>query len=274
MQRVTRLIVHVLFYAALGVFLVVVLLPIYYIWLPAFEEGGRFYSTPLNYFPDDFTLDRFRYAFRDLPVLRYMLNTVFLATTSTVIALIISFLAAYAIARIRFPGANAILVGLLLSSVLPWSATVVPLFDLYQKMRLMDTLHGLLLLYVSALLPLTVWVLVSFIRQIPREIEDAARVDGASLLRLIRHIVAPMAGPGIATMFGINFIVSWNEFFIPLIFARGPKSKVINSALVEQYAGNLGMMSTISILSTIPVFAVTLLLQRRIMEGIVVGAIK
>ena len=270
----TRLIVRVLFYVALGVFLVVVLLPIYYIWLPAFEEGGRFYSTPLNYFPGDFTLDRFRYAFRDLPVGRYMLNTAFLATTSTVIALIISLLAAYAIARIQFPGANAILVGLLLSSVLPWSATIVPLFDLYQELQLMDTLQGLLLLYVSALLPLTVWVLVSFIRQIPREIEDAARVDGASLPGLIRHIVAPMAGPGIATMFAINFIVSWNEFFIPLIFARGPRSKVINSALAEQYAGNLGMMSTISILSTIPVFAVTLLLQRRIMEGIVVGAIK
>ena len=130
-------------------------------------------------------------------------------------------LAAYALARLQFPGGNLILVGLLASSMLPGTATVIPLFQMYQRLQLMDTLQGLLLLYGSGLLPVTTWVLVSFLRQVPIEVEDAAKVDGAGFLPLLWHIVLPVIRPGMATMFVINFIVGWNEFFTPLIFARG-----------------------------------------------------
>jgi hypothetical protein len=99
--------------------------------------------------------------------------------------------------------------------------------------KLMNTLAGLLLLYVSGLLPVTTWTLVSFLRQVPVEIEDAAKVDGAGFLPLLLHVVLPVVRPGMATMFVINFIVGWNEFFIPLIFARGPGAKVITMALSE-----------------------------------------
>ncbi len=168
-----------------------------------------------------------------LPIGRYMFNTAFLATVSTLLAIAVSLLAAYALARLQFPGANLVLVGLLASSMLPGSSTVIPLFQMYQRLQLMDTLQGLLLLYGSGLLPVTVWVLVSFLRQVPIEIEDAAKVDGASLFPLLWHIVLPVIRPGLATMFLINFIAGWNEFFIPLVFARGPSSKVITMALSE-----------------------------------------
>jgi len=124
-----------------------------------------------------------------------------------------SLLAAYALARLPFPGANLVLVGLLASSMLPGSSTVIPLFQMYQQFQLMDTLHGLLLLYGSGLLPVTVWVLVSFLRQVPIEIEDAAKVDGASFLPMLWNIILPVIRPGLATMFLINFIAGWNEFF-------------------------------------------------------------
>jgi len=132
---------------------------------------------------------------------------------STVLALMASLLAAYALARLPFPGANLVLVGLLASSMLPGSSTVIPLFQMYQQFQLMDTLHGLLLLYGSGLLPVTVWVLVSFLRQVPIEIEDAAKVDGASFLPMLWNIILPVIRPGLATMFLINFIAGWNEFF-------------------------------------------------------------
>jgi ABC-type glycerol-3-phosphate transport system permease component len=211
-----------------------------------------------------------------------MLNTTLLATVSTVLALAVSLLAAYALARIDFPGANLVLIGLLASSMLPGTATVIPLFQMYQQVRLMDTLHGLLLLYGSALLPITTWVLVSFLRQVPIEIEDAAKVDGAGFAPLLWHIVLPVIRPGMATMFVINFIVGWNEFFTPLIFARGAGAKVIMMAISEaqvigssnQFYLQWGNMSAVAILATIPVFIITLLFQRQIVEGITSGVFK
>jgi ABC-type glycerol-3-phosphate transport system permease component len=272
----------ILFYFLLGLFLLVVLLPIYYIFLTAFAPGDRLFTMPLSYLPQSLNLERFQVVFNALPIPRYLLNTVWLATISTVIALFISFLAAYAIARLDFPGANLVLVGLLASSMLPGTSTVIPLFQMYQKLKLMNTLSGLLLLYASALLPVTTWVLVSFLKQVPVEIEDAAKVDGAGFFPLLLNIVLPVVRPGIATMFLINFIVGWNEFFIPLIFARGPGAKVITMALSEaqvvgsstQFYQAWGNMSAVAILATIPVFIITLIFQRQIVEGIMSGVFK
>jgi ABC-type glycerol-3-phosphate transport system permease component len=282
MYRIQRMAGNVLFYVVLALFLIVVLLPIYYIFLTAFAPGDKLFSKPLSYVPQSFDLARFQNIFAALPIGRYMLNTALLATVSTLLALTVSLLGAYAIARLNFPGANWIMVGLLASSMLPGTATVIPLFQMYQQLRLMDTLAGLLLLYGSALLPVTSWVLVSFLRQVPVEIEDAAKVDGAGFFPLLWHIVLPVIRPGMATMFVINFIVGWNEFFIPLIFARGPSSKVITMALTEaqvigssnQFYMQWGNMSAVAILTTVPVFIITLVFQRQIVEGITSGVFK
>ena len=174
------------------------------------------------------------------------------------------------------------MIGLLASSMLPGTATVIPLFQMSQQLKLMDTLHGLLILYGSALLPITTWVLVSFLRQVPVEIEDAAKVDGASFFALLWRIVLPVIRPGVATMFLINFIVGWNEFFTPLIFARGAGAKVITMALSEaqvigaasEFEVSWGNMSAVAILATIPVFILTLIFQRQIVEGITSGVFK
>lgn len=281
--RLQKIALRVLFYAGLIAFLVIVLLPIYYIFLTAFAPSDKVFTKPLTYIPQSMEIfNRYQRIFAGLPIVQYLLNTVFLATTSTLIALALSFLAAYAIARYEFPGANLILLTLLASTMLPSVATVIPLFQMFQSLQLMNTLHGLLILYVSPLLPITVWVLTSFIKQMPKEVEDAAKVDGANLFRLIWHIVLPMIRPGIATMFVINFIASWNEFFIPLIFARGPASKVITMALTEsqmieasnQFYVNWGNMSAVAILVTAPVFIITLIFQRQIVEGLYSGVFK
>lgn len=273
---------NIVFYVVLIAFMVYILLPIYYVALTAFTATDKLFSRPLNYIPESLGLHRYREIFDSLPIWRYMANTTFLATASTLIALFLSFLGAYAIARLDFPGANIILVGLLASSMLPAAVTVIPLFQMYQELKLMNTLWGLLLLYASSLLPVTTWVLVSFIKQVPSEMEDAAKVDGAGFVPLLRHIVLPVVQPGMATMFLINFIVGWNEFFTPLIFARGPNSKVITNALSEAqqvgsatiYYQRWGNMSAVAIVATLPVFIVTLVFQRQIVEGITSGVFK
>lgn len=270
------------FYVVLGAFLVIILLPLYYIFLAAFSSGEQVFTKPLSYLPQSLGLERYGEIFDALPIGRYLVNTFLISTVSTLISLFICFMAAYSIARLRFPGANVVLVGLLISSMLPWVASVIPLFEMYQELHLMNTFQGLVLLYVSALLPFTTWVLVSFIKQLPVEIEEAAKVDGASFIGLLRQIVLPMIFPAMATLFLINFIVNWNEFFTPLIFARGEGLKVITMALFEaqsiggasQYYQNWGNMSAVAILATIPVFVITLAFQRRITEGITAGAVK
>lgn len=270
------------FWLGLVAFLVIVLLPIYYIFLAAFVPGTRVFTKPLTYIPETLGIERFRSIFEEIPILRYLWNTLLLSTVSAVVSLLICFLAAYAIARIAFPGAGLVLIILLLTSMLPGISAVIPLFKLYQRVHLMDTVQGLVILYVSAVLPFTTWVFVSFIRQIPMEIEEAARVDGASFFQVIREIVLPLLTPAMATLFLINFIASWNEFFTPLVFARGEKSKVITVAITE--AGGIGAdsqfftswsnISAVAIIATLPVFVLTLAFQRQITDGITSGAVK
>lgn len=282
LRRPGRLIGKALFYAGVVAFLLSILLPIYYIFLTAFAPGDMLFTKPLNYLPRTMGIERFSLILTALPIPRYLANTVFLSTVSTLISLLISFMGAYAIARLRFPGANAVLVGLLASSMLPGAVTVIPLFQMFQTVGLMDSVRGLLILYVSGTLPMTTWVLVSFLRQVPEEVEEAARVDGASVWRLLYSIVLPMIRPGVATMGIIGFIIHWNEFFIPLIFARGEGSKVITMAIFEaqvvqassEFYVSWGNMSAMALIVIIPVFVVTLVFQKQIVEGLMAGVFK
>lgn len=277
-----RTILSVLFYAALIAFMVSILLPLYYIFLTAFSQGAMLFTEPLTYLPASLNFSHFQQVFAALPLVRYVVNTVFLATVSTLIAVLISFLGAYAIARLRFPGANVIFLGLLASSMLPGVTTVIPLFQMYEQFGLLNTLEGLLLLYVSGLLPLTTWLFVAFLKQAPEEVEEAAKVDGAGVVAILWCIVLPMMRAGVATMFIINFIANWNEFFIPLIFSSGGQAKVITMALFEaqtigsssQFYQSWGNMSAVALIVIIPIFIMTLIFQKQIVEGIMAGVFK
>jgi ABC-type glycerol-3-phosphate transport system permease component len=280
--RPGRLIASVLFYAAVIAFLVSILLPIYYISLTAFSPGARLFTVPLTYLPASLNLEQFSAVLTNLPLVRYFINTVFLATASTLLGLLVSFLGAYAIARLHFPGANLVLLGLLASSMLPGVTTVIPLFQMYQQLGLMNTLQGLLLLYTSALLPFTTWLLVSFLRQVPEEVEEAAKVDGAGIVPVLWSIVLPMIRAGMATLFIINFIANWNEFFIPLIFSPSGDTKVITMALFEaqtigsgsQFYASWGNVSAVALIVIVPIFVMTLVFQKQIVEGIMAGVFK
>jgi ABC-type glycerol-3-phosphate transport system permease component len=280
--RPDRLIVSVLFYVAVIAFLGSILLPIYYISLTAFSEGARIFTVPLTYLPASLNLEHFRAVLTNLPLIEYFANTVFLATASTLLGLLVCFLGAYAIARLHFPGASLILVGLLASSALPGVTTVIPLFQMYQQLGLMNTLQGLLILYTSALLPFTTWLLVSFLRQVPEEVEEAAKVDGAGIAQILWSVVLPMIRAGMATLFIINFIANWNEFFIPLIFSPSGDTKVLTMALFEaqtigsssQFYASWGNVSAVALIVIVPIFIITLIFQKQIIEGIMAGVFK
>ncbi len=259
---------------------VVALFPVWWIVTSAVTPAGRLLTSPPNYFPKHFTFNNFSRLADQIPIGQALLNSILLAVLSSVIAVALSYLAAYAFARYTFPGSSAILVLLLLSSALPQVATVIPLFQLYGNLNLIDTVQGLILLLSSMLTPFTVWILTTFIRRVPIDIEDAARIDGAGFFRIIIRVTGPLTAPAIATMLVINFVLSWNEVFFPLIFAQSPQSQPLALGLLNLSASvaNAGrpwdLLSALTVILIVPVIIVVIAFEPFITRGLAAGADK
>ena len=215
-----------------------------------------------------------------IPFFDYVRNSIVFAVTTTLATLVVSYLAAYAFARIQFPGSGVILWILVLSMALPEVGTIVPLYRLLSSLRLLDTIAGLTLVLSSTLTPFTVWVLVSFIQQVPYEIEEAAIIDGASLPQILWRILLPVTAPGLVTMGLINFINAWNNLLYPLSFSVSPSAKTLSVAITEIFAGYSPygkpweLIMTLGVTMVIPVVILILFSQRAIVRGLTGGAIK
>lgn len=279
-QRRVRFNVNaVVVYACVIVFAVVVLLPVYWMARSAFASANELNHVPLNYFPT-FTLKNFETLIGQVPFAEYARNSLAFALATTLATLIVSYLAAYAFARIAFPGSNILMWILILSMALPEVGTIVPLYRLLNDLHLLDTIAGLTLVFSSVLAPFTVWVLVSFIKQVPYEIEEAAILDGASLPQIFWRILLPVTLPGVVTMGLINFINAWNNLLYPLAFSVTPASKTLSVAITEIYAGYSPygkpweLIMTVGVTMTIPMIFLVFFSQRAIVRGLTGGALK
>jgi ABC-type glycerol-3-phosphate transport system permease component len=169
----------------------------------------------------------------------------------------------------------------IVSIAIPQIGTLVPLFEMYKQLGLINSRFGMILLMASLITPFTVWTMVSFIQQIPGEIEEAARIDGASMVQLLWSVVVPVMTPALATMVIINFIISWNELLYPLVFATSSATKTLSVGLVELAVDpSMGagrpwdLMSALSVTMIVPVLLLVLVFQRLIVSGLTKGAIK
>lgn len=268
-----------LVYGAFLVFIVIIILPIYWMTRSAFAVTTDLYKTPLVYFPTP-TLVNFRTLMQQVPVFQYTQNSLVFALATTLATLVVSFLAAYAFARIEFPGSGILMWVLVLSTALPDIGTIVPLYQTLKNLHLLDTIGGITLILSSALAPFTVWTLISFIKQIPYEIEEAAIIDGASLFRIFWHILLPVTLPGMVTMGLINFINAWNNLLYPLSFTTSPFAKTLSVAITEiynsysPYGKPWELIMTVGVAMTIPIVVLVLISQRAIIRGLISGAIK
>jgi ABC-type glycerol-3-phosphate transport system permease component len=215
-----------------------------------------------------------------VPFLKYLRNSLIFAVGSAVVSVTTSALAAYALARIRFPGSNVVYILLIMSAALPQIAVLVPMFETFQQFHLIDKHYGLIILMSSLVLPFTILILVSFIMQVPAEIEEAALIDGANIVQVLTRMVLPLILPAISTMTVINFIISWNELLYPLVFARREATKTLSVAMVElssdasTYTRPWDMLSALSVFMVIPVLLLVLVAQRMIIAGLSRGAVK
>ena len=267
-------------YASFCLFVLLIGFPFYYIVLSSITPRTELFQIPPSYFPDSPTLDNFRNMIDAVPFFTYYRNSLIFAISSAFVSVLVSALAAYALARIRFPGSNVIYIGLILSVALPQVGLLVPIFEVFQTFRLVNTHQGLTLLMSSLILPFTIMTLVSFIQQVPREIEEAALIDGANIRQTLMLIIFPLIRPALMTMFMINFIIAWNELLYPLIFAQRNDIKPLSVGLIElssdasTFTRPWDLMSAMSILIVIPVLILILFGQRMIISGLSRGAIK
>jgi multiple sugar transport system permease protein len=206
-------------------------------------------------------------------------NSVGICLIATFIAVVLATLAAYAIARLDFPGKRIVLLTALGVSVFPVVSIVTPLFNLWRQIGLYDTWLGLIIPYLSLTLPISIWTLAAFFRQIPWELEQAAQVDGATTWQAFRKAIVPLAAPGVFTTALIAFFIAWNDFVYGISLTSTDAARPVPAALAfftgaSQFEEPTGSISAAAIIVTIPVVILVLLFQRQIVSGLTQGAVK
>ncbi|MGD9903308.1 MAG: carbohydrate ABC transporter permease [Vicinamibacterales bacterium] len=227
--------------------------------------------------PDRLIGDHYRALFTGRDFLTPIVNSLVVAAATTVLSVTLGALCAYALARLDFRGKTAALAFVLAVSMFPQIAIVSPLFLVLRELGLLDTYPGLVLPYLTFSMPLAIWLLVGFFRQLPLDLEHAAMVDGASRLRTLWEIVLPLSGPALATTAILTFLYSWNEFLFALSFTLGPERQTVPVAIAlfrGQYQVPWGEILAAAVVATTPVALVVLAAQRRIIAGLTAGAVK
>jgi len=211
-----------------------------------------------------------------LPALR---NSFGIVLISTAIACFLAMFAAYAIARLEFPGKKLILSTALAVAIFPVISIVTPLFNLWRQIGLYDTWPGLIIPYLSLTLPISIWTLSAFFREIPWEMEQAAQVDGATTWQAFRKVIVPLAAPGVFTTAIIAFFIAWNDFIYGISLTSTEAARPVPAALglfsgASQFESPTGGISAAAVIVTIPVIILVLIFQRRIVAGLTNGAVK
>jgi multiple sugar transport system permease protein len=267
-----------LFYVFLAIFVFIVMFP--FLWMlissfkPATELFGEKAFTPYSTEP---TLKNYISVFVDHPFLRYLWNSAVVATTTTVYTVTVASFAAYAIARLNFKGKTVILSIVLSVSMFPQIATISPIYIFLKNLGLTNSYLGLIIPYTTFTLPLSIWILVTFFRKIPTDLEEAAKMDGATLMQTYWKVIMPLALPGIFTTAILVFIAAWNEFLFALTINTEEKFKTVPIGIAMfqgQFSIPLGEIAAATIVVTIPLVIMVLVFQRRIVSGLTSGSVK
>lgn len=227
--------------------------------------------------PSAFTFDNYRAVIHGGTFAHAVLSSFLVATGTTVFCLVIGACAAFALAKLEVPGGRALLLVALAISMFPPIATVSPLFLMLRAVGLRDSLLGLILPYATFALPLTLWVLTSFFRELPDDLYRAARVDGCTPFQAFRKVFLPLVTPGLVTTGLLVFIAAWNEFLFALTFLSSPEKRTLPVAIslfATDFKEPWAQVAAASVLATLPLVILTLMFQRRILSGLTAGSVK
>jgi multiple sugar transport system permease protein len=267
-ERAMRILGRVLAYAVVSAGAIVMIAPFLWMTSTAFKAGTAF-DYPPKWIPDEVTLENFRAVWTEVPFGRYLFNSVFIAVCVTVGEVLTSSLAAYAFARMRFPGRDAMFLMYLATLMIPGQVTIIPNFILMRYLGWINTYQGLII--PTAFTALGTFLLRQYFLSIPRELEEAARVDGASYFEVWWRIIMPLASPAIATLAVFSFMGSWNSFLWPFVMISGSDMRTLTVALRSfqtEFGTEWGLMMAGSLIAMLPMLLIFLAAQRYFVRGI------
>jgi multiple sugar transport system permease protein len=254
------------------------LLPV--LWLVSLSLKQTPDLTDGNLFPRGVTFENYKGIFSsDAEFLNYLRNSIGIALIATFISIVLGAMAAYALARLDFPGKTLILSVALAIAMFPPISVVGPLFDLWRNIGLFDTWAGLIIPYMTFTLPLAIYTLSAFFREIPWELEQAAQIDGATPFQAFRQVIVPLAAPGTFTAAILVFIFAWNDFIFAITLTSTERARTVPAGLAffsgeSQFSLPIGSIAAAAVIVTIPIIIMVLIFQRRIVAGLTAGAVK
>ena len=268
----------------IGLFLAmaVICLPGLWVVLASFRPTVEIMAKPPVWIPQDLSLDAYVAMFSGvgqggIPVIEYFRNSLIISVTSTAIALAIGMAGGYAFARFRFRAKSSIFLGLMLTRTVPGIALSLPLFFVYARLGIIDTHFGLILAYVALNVPFTIWLIDGVFRQVPKDLAEAAQIDGCTRWQAFWQVEFPLAGPGIASAGIFAFLTSWNEFALASQLTRSVNSKTLPVGLLDytaEFTIDWRGMCALAVVMIVPALILTFIVQKHLVSGLTSGAVK
>jgi multiple sugar transport system permease protein len=261
----------------IGFYLIVVLLPLYWMLRSSISENAEMYGVSLSFVPTKFTLAQFDAALNKWRFGLYLRNTIIVAVLTTILTTVMASLAAYSLVRLRYPGRAALARSVLFVYLIPSGLLFIPLFIMMNRLGLLNSLMALVLTYQTFAVPFCTWMLIGYFKGISPEMEEAALIDGASRLQSLRLVLLPLAAPGVVAAAIFTFTLSWNEFLYALVFINVATYRTLPVGLAGLIRGDIylwGPMMAGSVIAAVPVMVLYMLAQKFVVQGLAAGAVK
>ncbi len=251
--------------------------PMVWVFLSSFKNDIELQTSPVQYLPQSWALTNYEQVFSQQPFLRYFFNSVFVAGISTVICVTIAALAGYAIARVNLPQRRLIQTMIVAASIFPVVSLIVPLYQMMRSFGWLGNYMSLVVPYAAFSLPISILTLTAFFQGIPKDLEDAAMVDGCSRFGALWRIIVPLAAPGVATASILAFVNSWNEFLLAVTFATNQATRTVPPAVAlyqTEFTFPWGIISAAITIAIVPIITIILIFQQKIISGLTAGSVK
>jgi multiple sugar transport system permease protein len=261
----------------LGAWLSFVLAPYVWMFITSIKLPSELYTKTVRYWPDQPTFEGYRLLLKTTPFLTYMRNSGVVALSTCILALTVAMAAAYCFSRVPFRGKAFFLFSLLVTQLFPSVLLVLPLFLIMRSLGLLNTPPALILAHSTFAVPFSTWLLTGFFNAIPRELDEAATIDGCSRFQTFRHVLLPLSGPGVAAAVTYIFIYSWNEFIYALTFTSDLRARTLPVGLqtfMGEYTIRWDLLTAGGVITALPIVFFFMLVQRRLIAGLTAGAVK
>jgi multiple sugar transport system permease protein len=276
-RRISHIVGTAITYFLVVIALVFMLTPIIWLMSTSLKSRSEMFTFPLRLIPTEFVWDNYVKIWRAIPFAAYLKNSLLMACYTTLVALVVSSLASYAFSRYSLKGKNTVLNFILFSQMFPAVLLIIPIFIYIKKVGLLGSYTGLMITYLTFVVPFATWAMKNFFDTIPTDLEEAAMIDGCTRFQAMRRIILPVSRPGLISVSTYCFLTAWNEFIFAMILMTDQTRWTLPvglAALTSQYALDWGLLTAGGVISVVPAVLIMLVLQRYLIAGLMAGAVK